>query len=44
MFYRERGTDPEKSGAVPSVPGPVADARFDEFVQTHWDALMSGRE
>lgn len=43
VFYRERAGDPEKSGPVPSVPGLVADAGFDEFVQTHWDALMSGR-
>ena len=43
VFYRERGSDPEASGPVPSVPGLVADAGFDEFVQTHWDALMSGR-
>ncbi len=42
VFYRERSGDPEKSGPVPSVPGLVADAGFDEFVQSHWDALMSG--
>jgi hypothetical protein len=43
VFYRGRASDPEKSGPVPSVPGLVADAGFDEFVQTHWDAVMSGR-
>jgi hypothetical protein len=43
VFYRERGSDPETSGPVPPVPGLVADAGFDEFVQTHWDALMDGR-
>lgn len=43
VFYRERGDDQEKSGPLPSVPGLVADAGFDEFVQTHWDALVSGR-
>lgn len=43
VFYRERGGDPEKSGPVPSVSGLVADAGFDEFVQSHWDGLMSGK-
>ena len=42
VFYRERAGDPEKSGPLPSVPGLVADAGFDEFVQSHWDALVSG--
>ncbi len=43
VFYRERSGDPEKSGPLPSVPGLVADAGFDEFVQSHWDTLMSGK-
>ena len=43
VFYRERAGDPEKSGPLPSAPDLVADAGFDEFVQAHWDALMSGR-
>lgn len=42
VFYRERSGDAEKSGPVPSVPGLVADAGFDEFVQAQWDSLMSG--
>jgi hypothetical protein len=28
---------------VPSVAGLVADAGFDEFVQSRWDTLMSGK-
>ncbi len=43
VFYRERSGDPEKSGPVPSVPGLVADAGFDEFVQSHWDSLVVGK-
>lgn len=43
VFYRERSADAEKSGPVPSVPGLVADAGFDEFVQAQWDSLMSGK-
>jgi hypothetical protein len=43
VFYRERSGDPEKSGPVPSVPGLVADAGFDEFVLSHWDTLTSGK-
>jgi hypothetical protein len=42
VFYRERRGDEEKSGPVPSVPGLVADAGFDEFVQSRWDVLVSG--
>ncbi len=42
VFYRERSGDPEKSKPVPSVPGLVADAGFDEFVRAHWDSLVSG--
>jgi hypothetical protein len=44
VFYRERSGDPEKSGPVPSVPGMVADAGFDAFVQSHWDILNTGKE
>jgi hypothetical protein len=43
VFYRERSGDPEKSGPVPSVPGLVADAGFDEFVLSRWDTLTSGK-
>jgi hypothetical protein len=43
VFYRERSGDPEKSGPVPSVPGLVADAGFDEFVLSHWETLTSGK-
>ena len=43
VFYRERSADAEKSGPVPSVPGLVADAGFDEFVQAQWDSLTSGK-
>jgi len=43
VFYRERSGDAEKSGPLPSVPGMVADAGFDEFVQSHWDSLMTGK-
>lgn len=43
VFYRERSGDPEKSGPVPSVAGLVADAGFDEFVQSHWDSLVGGQ-
>lgn len=42
VFYRERSGDPDKSKLVPTVPGLVADAGFDEFVQSHWDSLVSG--
>jgi hypothetical protein len=43
VFYRERSGDPEKAGRLPSVPGLVADAGFDEFVLSHWDTLKSGK-
>jgi hypothetical protein len=43
VFFRAHATDPERSGPVPSVTGLVADAGFDEFVQLHWEDLMSGR-
>jgi len=43
VFYRERSGDPEKSGPLPSTPGMVADAGFDEFVQSHWDSLITGK-
>jgi hypothetical protein len=43
VFYRERSGDAEKSGPVPSVPGLVADAGFDEYVLSHWDELKSGK-
>ena len=43
VYYRERTGAPEKSGPVPVVPGLVADAGFDEFVQMHWDQLVSGK-
>jgi hypothetical protein len=43
VFYRERSGDAEKSAPLPSVPGLVADAGFDEFVQSHWDTLTTGK-
>jgi len=43
VFYRERSGDPERSGPLPSVPGLVADAGFDEFVLRNWDMLTSGQ-
>ncbi len=42
VFFRPHGSDPERAGPVPRVPGLVADAGFDEFVQMHWQDLMSG--
>jgi len=42
VFYREDQAQPEKSGALPSVSGLVADSGFDEFVRANWQALMSG--
>ena len=43
VFYRDHSGDAEKSGPLPSVQGMVADAGFDEFVQSHWDTLMDGK-
>jgi len=43
VFYRDRTDAVEKSGPVPDVSGLVADAGFDEFVQSHWDSLVSGK-
>jgi hypothetical protein len=43
VFFRPTAHDPEKSGPLPHVPGLVADAGFDEFVQSHWDELLKGR-
>lgn len=43
VFFRPGARDAEKFGPLPSVPGLVADAGFDEFVQAHWDALRQGK-
>jgi hypothetical protein len=43
VFYRERGGETEKSRPVPVIEGLVADAGFDEFVRTHWDAPVRGQ-
>lgn len=43
VFFRAKGRDAERSGPLPSVPGLVADAGFDEFVQVHWDELLRGK-
>jgi len=42
VFFRGDGAASEKSGALPDVPGLVADAGFDAFVRLHWDALVNG--
>jgi hypothetical protein len=42
VFFRGDGAAQEKSGALPDVPGLVADAGFDEFLRQHWDALVNG--
>jgi hypothetical protein len=42
VFFRGDGAASEKSGALPDVPGLVADAGFDTFLRLHWDALVNG--
>ena len=42
VFFRAHGGDPEKTGPMPRIAGLVADAGFDEYVQSHWRELMSG--
>jgi hypothetical protein len=42
VFFRETARSPEKTGPLPAVPGLVADAGFDEFVQGHWSQLTGG--
>lgn len=42
VFYREDRAEPEKAGALPRVPGLVADSGFDEFVRANWQPLVSG--
>jgi len=42
VFFRDDRVEPEKASPLPSTPGLVADAGFDEFVRAHWRALMSG--
>ena len=42
VFFRENARSQEKTGPLPQAPGLVADAGFDEFVQSHWSQLMDG--
>jgi hypothetical protein len=42
VFFRAGRLEPEKSAPLPHVAHLVADAGFDDFIHTHWDALMSG--
>lgn len=40
VFFRLHASELEKSAPVPQVSGLVADAGFDEFVQSHWQQLV----
>jgi hypothetical protein len=40
VFFRMRGSDPERSGPLPQLSGLVADAGFDEFVRSNWQRLL----
>ena len=43
MLFRPNGGEPERSAALPQVPGLVIDAGFDEYIRTRWrDLLQSG--
>lgn len=43
VFFRGDRSTKEKVSNVPQVDGLVADSGFDEFVRTHWQALLAGR-
>jgi hypothetical protein len=40
MLFRANRVEPERTAQVPTEPGLVIDAGFDEFVRTHWQALL----
>ena len=43
VYFQADGKTPMQTGRLPPVPGLVADAGFDEFVQTHWQDLTGRR-
>jgi hypothetical protein len=43
VFFRDDRGAAEKSGTIPQVDGLVADAGFDAFVHTNWQALIAGK-
>jgi hypothetical protein len=43
VFYQGDRTGPERSKPLPTIPGLVADAGFDEFIRAHWRALTAGQ-
>ena len=42
VAYVQRGSERERTGALPAQRDFVADAGFDEFVKRHWDRLQAG--
>ncbi len=42
VFFRSNANGQDKEGPLPSAPGLVADAGFEEFVQVHWSQLQAG--
>lgn len=40
VYYRAGNDAVEKVGPLPRHPGLIADAGFDEFVQSHWQQLL----
>ena len=44
VFFRAGSGEAEKSAVLPSVPGLVADAGFDEFLRANWQTLIADKE